>query len=77
MVFKIIIFVFSYFTLNKFFIFKNILLDKIDISKHKRGVAIDKKTPLTGGLIFVVFMFFTPILEDQIFIIALLLPHTS
>ena len=69
MVFKIIIFIFSYFALNKFFISTNILLDKIDTSEHKRGVAIDKKTPLTGGLILV-FMFFTLIREDQIFIIS-------
>ena len=73
MIFKIIIFAFSHFLLNKFFIYKNILLDKIDISEHKRGVAIDKKTPLTGGLIFVIFLFFTPILEDQIFIISVLM----
>ena len=73
MIFKIIIIVLSYFVLNKFFIYKNILLDKIDISQHKRGVAINKKTPLTGGLIFIIFMFFTPILEDQIFIISILM----
>ena len=73
MIFKIIIFVLSYFVLNKFLIYKNILLDKIDISQHKRGVAINKKTPLTGGLIFIIFMFFTPILEDQIFIISILM----
>ncbi len=73
MIFKIIIFAFSYFALNKFFIYKNVLLDKIDISKHKRGVAIEKKTPLTGGLIFVFFMFFTPILKDQIFVISVIM----
>ena len=73
MIFKIIIFVLSYFVLNKFLIYKNILLDKIDISQHKRGVAINKKTPLTGGLIFIIFMFFTPILDDQIFIISILM----
>ena len=46
MIFKIIIIVLFYFVLNKFLIYKNILLDKIDISQHKRGVAINKKTPL-------------------------------
>lgn len=73
MIFKIIIFAFSYFVLNKFFIYKNVLLDKIDISKHKQGVAIEKKTPLTGGLVFVIFMFFTPILKDQIFVISVIM----
>ena len=73
MIFKIIIIVLFYFVLNKFLIYKNILLDKIDISQHKRGVAINKKTPLTGGLIFIIFMFFTPILDDQIFIISILM----
>ena len=66
MIFKIIIFAFSYFVLNKFFIYKNVLLDKIDISKHKQGVAIEKKTPLTGGLVFCNLYVFTPILKDQI-----------
>ena len=66
MIFKIIIFAFSYFVLNKFFIYKNVLLDKIDISKHKQGVAIEKKTPLTGGLVFVIFMFLGFYLGNQI-----------
>lgn len=73
MILKIIIIILAYIILNKFFINKNILLDKISSSKHKQEVAIYKKTPLTGGLIFVVSIFFTPIVENQIFIITILM----
>ena len=53
--------------------YKNILLDKIYISKQNQKVTTNKKTPLSGGLIFAVFIFFTPILKDQIFIISIII----
>ena len=71
MILKAFIFTIIYYLINKFFIKKKILLDKIESSKHKREVSFDRNIPLTGGLVFLIFLFFTPILENQILIISL------
>ena len=71
MIFKALIFTIIHYLINKFFIKKKILLDKIETSKHKREVSFDKNVPLTGGLVFLIFLFFTPVLENQILLISL------
>ena len=58
MIFTFLFFILLYFFLNQIFIKKNILIDKIETSSHKSKVATIDKTPLTGGLIFVIFLFF-------------------
>ena len=71
MIFKALIFTIIHYLINKFFIKKKILLDKIETSKHKREVSFGKNVPLTGGLVFLIFLFFTPVLENQILLISL------
>ena len=71
MTFTFLFFILLYFYLNQFFIKKNILIDKIESSSHKSKVSTIGRTPLTGGLIFVIFLFFTPIVENKILIISL------
>ncbi len=73
MITKAIIFIIIYFISNKFFIKKNILLDKIEISKHKSEVLTNNSTPLTGGLILIIFLFFIPIIQDKFLIISIFL----
>ncbi len=72
MIFKILIFFIFYLILNKFLINRNMLLDNIRISEHKSKVVASAKTPLTGGLVLVIFLFFTPILQDKILITSIL-----
>ena len=73
MIIKSIVFIFAHFILNNFLVKKNIFIDKVEISKHKSKVLSSKKTPLTGGLILVIFLFFTPMLQDVYFLISILL----
>ena len=73
MIIKSIVFIFVHFILNNFLVKKNIFIDKVEISKHKSKVLSSKKTPLTGGLILVIFLFFTPMLQDVYFLISILL----
>lgn len=70
MIIKILIFTLLYFFINNLFLKKNFFLDKTEISKHKNKVSTQNKTPLTGGLILILFLFFTPILEDIYFLFA-------
>ena len=56
MIFTAVIFIF-YYILNLILLRKKILLDKIEISKHKSKVITNIKTPLSGGLIFIIFLF--------------------
>ena len=59
--------------MNNLFLKKNVFLDKTETSKHKSKVSTQDKTPLTGGLIIILFLFFTPIIKDIYFLIAILL----
>ena len=53
--------------MNNLFLKKNVFLDKTETSKHKSKVSTQDKTPLTGGLIIILFLFFTPIIKDIYF----------
>ena len=59
--------------MNNLFLKKNVFLDKTETSKHKSKVSTQDKTPLTGGLIIILFLFFTPIIKDIYFLLAILL----
>lgn len=72
MILNAIIFTILYFILNEFFIRNNIFLDKVETSKHKNNVATNNKTPLTGGLILIIFLLFTPIVDNKILIFSIL-----
>tara|TARA_Y100000816_G_C26086944_1_gene573718 strand:+ start:702 stop:1724 length:1023 start_codon:yes stop_codon:yes gene_type:complete len=61
-----------YFFLNQFFIKHNILIDKTETSIHKSKVSTMKNTPLTGGLIFIIILFFTPVLESKFLMISII-----
>ncbi len=73
MIIKFIIFIFIFFLLNNFLRKKELLIDKIETSKHKSKVLTSKKTPLTGGLILITFLFFTPIVQEVYFLISIIL----
>ncbi len=73
MIIKLLIFTLFYFFINNLFLKKNVFLDKTETSKHKSKVSTQDKTPLTGGLIIVLFLFFTPIIKDIYFLLAILL----
>ena len=55
---KFLLFVLFHSIINKIFIKKNFLLDKQNISHHKKKVISNLKTPLSGGFIFIILAIF-------------------
>tara|TARA_B110000977_G_scaffold200144_1_gene289644 strand:- start:2880 stop:3887 length:1008 start_codon:yes stop_codon:yes gene_type:complete len=49
-------FIFFFFIINLLLIKNNFLLDKVDFSTHKKFIK-KKKTPVTGGLLFLIYLF--------------------
>jgi UDP-N-acetylmuramyl pentapeptide phosphotransferase/UDP-N-acetylglucosamine-1-phosphate transferase len=58
-VIKFLLFTLFHFIINKIFVKKNFLLDKQNISHHKKKVISNLKTPLSGGFIFIILATFT------------------
>lgn len=55
---KFLLITIFYLIINKIFILKNFLLDQENISPHKNKVLSSKKTPLSGGVIFIISIVF-------------------
>ena len=71
MLIKIFIFSCIYFLINKFFLKADLLLDKKQSSDHKKKIVTKNKTPLTGGLIFLLFFLFLYFSENETLTIAI------
>ena len=72
MLIKILFFSCIYFLINKFFLKADLLLDKKQSSDHKKKIITKNKTPLTGGLIFLLFFLFFYFSESVALTIAIL-----
>ena len=55
---KFSLYILFHFIINKIFIKKNFLLDKQNISSHKKKVVSNLKTPLSGGFVFIILVIF-------------------
>tara|TARA_B100001057_G_scaffold485576_1_gene565480 strand:- start:1628 stop:2653 length:1026 start_codon:yes stop_codon:yes gene_type:complete len=65
-------FLIIYFLLNKICLKFNFLIDKKDISDHKKKVITESKTPLTGGLIFIFYFISISFHENHLLLICLI-----
>ena len=70
---KFLFFFLFHFIVNKLFLKINFLIDKKEISEHKKKIITDSKTPLSGGFIFIVFFSFISIEHHYSFLIAIIL----
>lgn len=69
-------FLIIHFLLNKICLKFNLLIDNKDSSEHKKKIITDTKTPLTGGLVFILFFILVPTHENFILLITITLLYT-
>ncbi len=69
---KFLFFLFFHFVINFFFKKVNFLIDKKEISDHKRKILTNAKTPLSGGFIFLIFFPFVQT-EQNLFLLSTVL----
>ena len=65
-----LIFLVIYFILNKICLKFNFLIDKKETSEHKKKILTDINTPLTGGLIFIIYFIYISIYGNHILLIS-------
>ena len=61
-----------HFFINKICIKTNFLIDKKDISDHKKKIITENKTPLSGGLVFIIFFTFVIPHENYILLASII-----
>ncbi len=62
-----------HFFINKICLKTNCLIDKKDTSDHKKKITTEDKTPLSGGLVFIIFFSFVIPHENYILLTSLVL----
>ena len=67
-----IIFFIIHFFINKICLKTNYLIDKKDISDHKKKIITETKTPLSGGLVFFIFVIFVIPYENYILLVSII-----
>ena len=67
-----IIFFIIHFFINKICVKTNYLIDKKDISDHKKKIITETKTPLSGGLVFIILFIFVIPYENYILLASLI-----
>ena len=70
---KFLLFSFFHSVINFFFIKVNFLIDKKEMSDHKRKILTNKKTPLSGGFIFIIFFSFIQTEQNLLLLSTVLL----
>ena len=62
-----------HFFINKICLKTNYLIDKKDSSDHKKKIITEDKTPLSGGLVFIIFFSFIIPHENYVLLISIIL----
>ena len=66
------VFFIIHFLLNKICLKRNFLIDQKDTSEHKKKIITEAKTPLTGGLVFIIFFIFILFESNYLLLISLI-----